>query len=117
MRSTSSLMLDTLVVLGAAVCSKAAVDELSIRRFSDWLEEHDYRGYDTFDGLNARFVRPLMFNSAAASHQSFFMSTAVPTESATAFRRSHLSDRPKECGFLARGFIRLEQGDRRTPPK
>lgn len=62
MRSTSSLMLDTLVVPGAAVGSKAAVDE-SIRRLSDWLEEHDYRGYDTFDGLNARFVRPLTFNS------------------------------------------------------
>ena len=35
----------------------------SIRRLSDWLERNDYRGYDTFDGLNARFVRPLTFES------------------------------------------------------
>ena len=32
-------------------------DELyeSISRLANWLEKNDYRGYDTFDGLNARF--------------------------------------------------------------
>ena len=36
---------------------------LSIERLSRWLEENDYRGYDTFDGLNARFLRPLTFET------------------------------------------------------
>ena len=35
----------------------------SLERLLRWLEDHDYRGYDTFDGLNARFLRPLTFNS------------------------------------------------------
>src|ERR1039458_1129812 len=35
----------------------------SISRLSGWLERNDYRGYDTFDGLNARFVRPLTFEN------------------------------------------------------
>jgi len=35
----------------------------SIRRLFHWLEENDYRGYDTFDGLNAKYVRPFTFES------------------------------------------------------
>jgi hypothetical protein len=42
--------------------SKALIYE-SIGRLSGWLEEHDYRGYDTFDGLSARFLRPFTFNT------------------------------------------------------
>ena len=34
----------------------AAIDTLS-----QWLEENDYRGYDTFDGLNAKYLRPMTF--------------------------------------------------------
>ena len=34
----------------------------SICRLPDWLEKNDYRGYDTFAGLNARLLRPLTFN-------------------------------------------------------
>jgi len=41
---------------------KAQVYE-SIYRLAGWLERNDYRGYDTFDGLNARYVRPLTFNN------------------------------------------------------
>src|SRR5713226_4567324 len=35
----------------------------SILSLSGWLEKNGYRGYDTFDGLNARFVRPLTFEN------------------------------------------------------
>src|SRR5215831_19861566 len=35
----------------------------SIFRLCNWLEENDYRGYDTFDGLSARFLRPLTFET------------------------------------------------------
>jgi hypothetical protein len=35
----------------------------SIVRLNDWLEKNDYRGYDTFDGLSAKFVRPFTFET------------------------------------------------------
>jgi rhamnogalacturonyl hydrolase YesR len=80
----------------------------SIERLLHWLEIHDYRGYDTFDGLNARYVRPLTFNNA--------MLRIVLQQGV---RRFPLNLRPflgvaperstKGMGFLARGFIRLYQ--------
>jgi hypothetical protein len=80
----------------------------SIERLSEWLERHDYRGYDTFDGLNARFVRPLTFNSAL-----------LRTVLLQGVRRFPVNLRPllgvtprrstKGMGFLARAFIRLNQ--------
>jgi polysaccharide biosynthesis protein VpsJ len=79
----------------------------SIHRLSDWLEKNDYQGYDTFDGLNARFVRPLAFNNK-------FLLTALQQ----GVRRFPLNLRPllgvrkshstKGMGFLARGFMRLQ---------
>ena len=78
----------------------------SIRRLCDWLERNDYRGYDTFDGLNARFVRPLTFESK-------FLRTVLQQ----GVRRFPLNTRPllgiqksqstKGMGFVARGFMRL----------
>jgi hypothetical protein len=41
---------------------KARIFE-SIERLAGWLEDNNYRGYDTFDGLSARFVRPLTFET------------------------------------------------------
>jgi polysaccharide biosynthesis protein VpsJ len=87
--------------------SKAIVFE-SIGRLSRWLEGNDYRGYDTFDGLNARFVRPLTFETK-------FLRTVLQQ----AVRRFPLNLRPllgvtrerstKGMGFLARGFMRLHE--------
>jgi rhamnogalacturonyl hydrolase YesR len=80
----------------------------AIQQLSHWLEEHDYRGYDTFDGLNARFVRPLTFETRL-----------LRTVLQQGVRRFPLNLRPilgitrerstKGMGFLARGFIRLHQ--------
>lgn len=80
----------------------------AIQQLSRWLEEHDYRGYDTFDGLNARFVRPLTFETRL-----------LRTVLQQGVRRFPLNLRPilgisrerstKGMGFLARGFIRLHQ--------
>jgi len=80
----------------------------SILRLFDWLERNGYRGYDTFDGLNAKFVRPLTFGS-------IFLRTALQQ----GVRRFPLNLRPllgvikgqstKGMGFLARGFIRLHK--------
>ena len=80
----------------------------SILRLSGWLEKNDYRGYDTFDGLNARFVRPLTFENT-------FLRTVLQQ----GVRRFPVNLRPllgvakghstKGMGFLARGFMRLHQ--------
>src|SRR5258708_7532156 len=80
----------------------------SIEQLSHWLEENDYRGYDTFDGLNARFVRPFTFET-----------NVLRTVLLQSIRRFPLNLRPvlgvtkerssKGMGFLARGFIRLHK--------
>ena len=45
----------------AGVALRSRIYE-SICRLSEWLVLNDYRAYDTFDGLSARFLRPLTFN-------------------------------------------------------
>ena len=80
----------------------------SICLLNDWLEQNDYRGYDPFDGLNARFLRPLTFESK-------FLRTVLQQ----GVRRFPLNLRPplgiranrstKGMGFLARGFLRLHE--------
>jgi hypothetical protein len=99
------------VQVGNAAAKKQVYQ--SICRLTGWLERNDYRGYDTFDGLNARFVRPLTFNNN-------FLRTVLQQ----GVRRFPLNTRPllgvskshstKGMGFLARGFMRLHEatGDR-----
>lgn len=89
------------------VATKAQLYD-SIGRLSAWLEKNEYRGYDTFDGLNAKFVRPLTFNNKV-----------LQTVLQQGVRRFPLNLRPllgvakghstKGMGFLARGFMRLHQ--------
>src|ERR1041384_4442138 len=78
----------------------------SIERLQSWLEKNDYRGYDTFDGLNAVYLRPL-------ARGNKFLQTVLQQ----GVRRFPLNLRPvlgmprshstKGMGFLARGFMRL----------
>jgi rhamnogalacturonyl hydrolase YesR len=87
--------------------SKDQISE-SIGRLSDWLEKNDYRGYDTFDGLSSTFLRPLTFETK-------FLRTVLQQ----GVRRFPLNVRPllgipksrstKGMGYLARGFMRLQQ--------
>jgi polysaccharide biosynthesis protein VpsJ len=80
----------------------------SILHLFGWLEKNSYQGYDTFDGLNAKFVRPLTFENP-------FLRIALQQ----GVRRFPLNLRPllgvtkgystKGMGFLARGFIRLHK--------
>jgi polysaccharide biosynthesis protein VpsJ len=89
---------------------KAAQSQIreSILLLSTWLEINDYRGYDTFDGLGARYVRSFTFENK-------FLRTVLQQ----GVRRFPLNLRPlfgipiahssKGMGFLARGFIRLHQ--------
>jgi hypothetical protein len=79
-----------------------------INRLNGWLEENDYRGYDTFDGLNAKFLRPLTFENK-------YLRTVLQQ----GVRRFPLNLRPilgieksrstKGMAFLAKGFLRLYQ--------
>lgn len=80
----------------------------SIERLTDWLVAHDYRGYDTFDGLSSPILRPLTFETVLGR-----------TVLLQGVRRFPLNLRPligigmhhssKGMGFLARGCIRLHK--------
>jgi len=96
---------------GEGDTAAASLIRESIFRLFDWLEKNDYRGYDTFDGLSARFGRPLTFENE-------FLRTVLQQ----GVRRFPLNLRPllgvdkghstKGMGFLARAFIRLHQSTR-----
>src|SRR5271156_6285644 len=80
----------------------------SILRLSDWLGKNDYLGYDTVDGLSAKFVRPFTFETK-------FLRTVLQQ----GVRRFPPNLRPllgiprsrstKGTGYLAKGFLRLAQ--------
>ena len=107
MLSTTASVSEPGAVLSANVSLKAEIFA-SIERLSRWLEENEYRGYDTFDGLSARFVRPLTLETKL-----------LRTVLLQGVRRFPLNLRPvlgvtqehssKGMGFLARGFIRLHE--------
>ncbi len=80
----------------------------SITRLVAWLERKEYRGYDTFDGLSSKLLRPLTFENPL-----------LRTVLQQGVRRFPLNLRPligigrhhstKAMGFFARGFLRLEE--------
>jgi len=107
MPSASLSSLESAAAPAPLAAQKSALLE-SIARLSRWLEEHDYRGYDTFDGLNAKFARALTLNSVL-----------LRTVLLQGVRRFPINLRPllgiapqrstKGMGFLARAFIRLKR--------
>jgi len=80
----------------------------SIDRLSEWLERNDYRGYDTFDGLNSPILRPLTFNSKSLRTllQQGIRRFPINLRPLVGIRKSRST---KGMGFLARGFLRLHQ--------
>jgi polysaccharide biosynthesis protein VpsJ len=98
------------------VSYKDSKDEIfeSISRLTGWLERNDYRGYDTFDGLNAKYLRPLTF-------ETNFLRTVLQQ----GVRRFPVNTRPllgiaksrstKGMGYLAKGFLRLYQATQNRP--
>jgi hypothetical protein len=80
----------------------------AIIQLSHWLETNDYRGYDTFDGLNARFVRPLTFetNFLRIVLQQGVRRFPINLRPVLGISRERSS---KGMGFLARAFLRLHQ--------
>lgn len=105
--STTAFVGDTATTAARNGQAKAEI-EGSIQRLSRWLADNDYRGYDTFDGLSAVYLRPLTFGSPL-----------LRTVLQQGVRRFPLNLRPvlgirkqrstKGMGFLARGFIRMHK--------
>jgi rhamnogalacturonyl hydrolase YesR len=79
----------------------------SIRRLYAWLEKNDYKGYDTFDGLDS-WIRPLTFETKFLRTvlQQGVRRFPVNTRPLLGIRKEYSS---KGMGFLARGFTRLHQ--------
>jgi rhamnogalacturonyl hydrolase YesR len=106
MASTMASAGEEQAVRGPSPISQEQIYE-TIRQLYTWLEEHDYKGYDTFDGLSA-WVRPLTFETKL-----------LRTVLQQGIRRFPLNTRPvlgvrpdrstKGMGFIARGFMRLHQ--------
>lgn len=80
----------------------------SISALSVWLERNDYKGYDTFDGLNAKFLRPFTFETKVLriTLQQSVRRFIFNLRPLLGIKKSHSS---KGMGFLARGFLRLYQ--------
>jgi hypothetical protein len=80
----------------------------SIIRLFRWLEKNDYRGYDTFDGLNAKFLRPLTFENRFLRTvlQQGVRRLPVNVRPLLGIQKSHST---KGMAFLARGFMRLHE--------
>jgi rhamnogalacturonyl hydrolase YesR len=95
------------VAQGSDPSLKAAIHK-SIEHLYQWLEANDYQGYDTFDGLNARFVRPLTFETRLGRTvlQQGVRRFPLNLRPLLGIRKNYSS---KGMGFLARGFIRLHQ--------
>ena len=95
---------------GIQLTRQAAREQLyeSIDRLSAWLEKNDYRGYDTFDGLNARFLRPLTLSNRflRMALQQGVRRFPINLRPLLGIKKSHST---KGMGFLAKGFIRLHR--------
>jgi rhamnogalacturonyl hydrolase YesR len=80
----------------------------SIVRVSEWVERNDYKSYDTFDGLNAKFIRPLLFNNKLLLQvlQQGVRRFPVNLRPVLGISRNYST---KGMGFLARGFLRLNE--------
>lgn len=85
----------------------------SICRLSGWLGDNDYRSYDVFDGLNAKFLRPLTFNRKFLRTvlQQGVRRFPINTRPFLGIAKSHST---KGMAFLARGFMRLNQATGNT---
>ena len=83
----------------------------AICRLNGWLERNDYQGYDTFDGLNAKYLRPLTFNSSLLNTvlQQGVRRFPINLRPVLGIAKSHST---KGMGFLARGFMRLHERTR-----
>jgi hypothetical protein len=98
--------------LGAQAWKNTAVNQQQIYEcvncLNGWLEKNDYSAYDTFDGLTAKFLRPLTFENkylqmALQQGVRCFLFNLRPVLGIEKSRST------KGMAFLAKGFLRLYQ--------
>ena len=77
----------------------------SIIRLNNWLEEHDFKGYEPFDGLSS-FLRPLTFRKWLAERalQQLILRCPFNIRPLLGIKQQMST---KGMGFLARGYIRM----------
>lgn len=94
------------VYSGSSLSKNRLLD--AIGRLAYWLEKNEYRGYDTFDGLNATYLRPLTCETKLLRMvlQQGVRRFPINLRPLLGIRKSHST---KGMGYLARGFIRLHQ--------
>lgn len=94
-------------VAGERAAAKREVFD-SLRRLSDWLDTNRYEGYDTFDGLNSRLLRPFTFNNSLLRTvlQQGVRRFPINLRPILGISKSHST---KGMGFIARGFVRLHK--------
>jgi hypothetical protein len=101
----------------AAATEKQVVHSAACR-LAEWLERNRYEGYDTFDGLNSRLLRPLTFNTPLLRMvlQQGIRRFPINLRPLVGIAKSPST---KGMGFIARGFLRLHQatGDDRWREK
>lgn len=88
-----------------------------VRKLDAWLERHDYKAYDPFDGLNARLLRPLAVGTFGKQLlQQGVRRFPVNLRPLLGIRPEHSS---KGFGYLARGYLKLHRltGDPRDLDK
>ena len=107
MATTTQLDAAPAVLRGSNSAARPRIFE-SIERLNAWLEKNDYRGYDTFDGLNARFLRLFTFetNLGRMVLQQGIRRFPLNLRPLVGIPKSHST---KGMGFLARGCMRMQQ--------
>jgi len=107
MTSTTVFAGKTPGIAGVDGVSKDLISD-SIGRLSDWLEKNDYSGYDPFDGLTAKYLRPLTFetNFLRIVLQQGVRRFPVNMRLVLGIPKSRST---KGMAYLAKGFMRLQQ--------
>lgn len=79
----------------------------SLRRLGDWVERHDYKGYDPGDGLNS-FLRPLAFGNRLAERVLLQLIWKSPVN-VRPLVGVKPADSTKGRGYMASGYLTLHQ--------
>lgn len=84
-----------------------ATIESALQRLDTWIEQHRFRGYEPFDGLNS-FLRPFAFGTKFGRQALVQLVKRSPVN-----LRPWIGIRPatssKGMGFLARGYLRWNE--------
>ncbi len=79
--------------------------ELSIQKLGKWVEDHNYKGYEWYDGLSS-YVRPLAFNNLFAERILLQFVRRCPVNI-----RPLLGIKPQEStkgrGYMAAGYLTM----------